>query len=101
MDMCYDGALVMPSSYAVMDEEEMTYVEGGALVTTEAIMLAIALCGVTYSGAKAVGEWVGNMGVTTYEYNKIKWNVRLSISTTFGIPAMIGFENGFYSTAIY
>ena len=29
MDMCYDGALVMPSSYVVMDEEEMTYVEGG------------------------------------------------------------------------
>ena len=29
MNMCYDGALVMPSSYAVMDEEEMTYVEGG------------------------------------------------------------------------
>ena len=27
--MCYDGALVMPSSYAVMNEEEMTYVEGG------------------------------------------------------------------------
>ena len=27
MEMCYDGALVMPSSYAVMDEEEMTYVE--------------------------------------------------------------------------
>lgn len=29
MEMCYDGALVLPSSYAVMDEEEMTYVEGG------------------------------------------------------------------------
>lgn len=29
MEMCYDGALVMPSSYAVMSEEEMTYVEGG------------------------------------------------------------------------
>ena len=29
MDMCYDGALVLPSSYAVMDEEEMSYVEGG------------------------------------------------------------------------
>ena len=28
--MCYDGALVLPSSYAVMNEEEMTYVEGGA-----------------------------------------------------------------------
>ena len=29
MDMCYDGALVLPSSYVVMDEEEMSYVEGG------------------------------------------------------------------------
>ena len=29
MEMCYDGALVMPSSYAVMNEEEMTYVEAG------------------------------------------------------------------------
>lgn len=27
MDMCYDGALVLPSSYAVMDEEEMCYTE--------------------------------------------------------------------------
>lgn len=30
MEMCYDGVLVMPSSYAVMSEDEMTYVEGGA-----------------------------------------------------------------------
>lgn len=30
MDMCYDGALVMPSNYVVMDEDEMIYVEGGA-----------------------------------------------------------------------
>lgn len=29
MEMCYEGALAMPSSYAVMNEEEMTYVEGG------------------------------------------------------------------------
>ena len=29
MDMCYDGTLVLPSSYAVMDEEEMSYLEGG------------------------------------------------------------------------
>lgn len=31
MEMCYNGALVMPSNYAVMDEEEMIYVEGGGL----------------------------------------------------------------------
>lgn len=30
MELCYDGALVLPSSYAVMDEEEMTYLEGGS-----------------------------------------------------------------------
>ncbi len=29
MEMCYDGALVMPKSYALMNEDEMTYVEGG------------------------------------------------------------------------
>lgn len=29
MDMCYDGALVMPSSYAMMEEEEMCYFSGG------------------------------------------------------------------------
>ena len=33
MDMCYDGALVLPSSYAVMNEEEMTYMEGGIRVS--------------------------------------------------------------------
>ncbi len=30
MVMAYDGALVMPSNYAVMEQEEMTYVDGGS-----------------------------------------------------------------------
>ena len=29
MEKCYDGALVMPNNYAVVDAEEMTYVDGG------------------------------------------------------------------------
>ncbi len=29
MEMCYDGALIMPKNYAVVNEEEMTYVDGG------------------------------------------------------------------------
>ncbi len=29
METCYAGALAMPNSYAVMDEEEMIYVDGG------------------------------------------------------------------------
>ncbi|MBQ9886542.1 MAG: hypothetical protein IJM37_06780 [Lachnospiraceae bacterium] len=32
MEMCYDGALVMPSSYALMSEDEMTYLEGGIAI---------------------------------------------------------------------
>ena len=29
MEMCYAGAIAMPSSYVVMNEEEMTYIDGG------------------------------------------------------------------------
>ena len=32
MDMCYDGTLVMPSSYAMMEEDEMSYVEGASCI---------------------------------------------------------------------
>lgn len=42
MEMCYDGALVMPSSYVVMDEEEMTYLEGGKFY---GVNLSAAQCG--------------------------------------------------------
>lgn len=29
MEMCYDGALVMPSNYVEMHEDEMIYTDGG------------------------------------------------------------------------
>ena len=35
MEMCYDGALVMPNNYAVVNEEEMTYVEGGFSISSK------------------------------------------------------------------
>ena len=44
MEMCYEGALVMPSSYAVMKEEEMTYVEGGVSVSLTTKMLSKDYC---------------------------------------------------------
>lgn len=34
MDMCYDGTLVMPKNYVLMNEEEMTYLEGGEYLGT-------------------------------------------------------------------
>ena len=59
MEMCYDGALVMPSSYAVMNEEEMTYVEGGGTFFVKVgsnsfVMTALATIAGSMTTAKAV-----------------------------------------------
>jgi|GEM_PF-2931487 len=32
MEMCYNEALVRPCNYVVMDNEEMTYVDGGVKI---------------------------------------------------------------------
>lgn len=42
MEMCYDGALVMPSNYAVMSEDEMTYVHGGKSATANFANIGVA-----------------------------------------------------------
>lgn len=57
MEMGYDGALVMPSSYVVMDEEEMMYVEGGKIVIT--VTLAGIGCAI---GKKIVGLGAKKVG---------------------------------------
>lgn len=47
MEMCYDGALVMPSSYALMNEDEMMYVEGGSLRSiAESILCGLVSCAI-------------------------------------------------------
>lgn len=30
MEMCYNGAMVMPSNYAIISNDEMEYIDGGA-----------------------------------------------------------------------
>lgn len=37
MEMCYDGALVMPSSFAVVVAEEMEYLCGGATPSSQVL----------------------------------------------------------------
>ncbi len=61
MDMCYDGALVMPSNYAVMSEEEMTYVEGGGSITINRTTIKKALASIwaTISGVSTMA-WLAN-----------------------------------------
>lgn len=75
MSMCYAGALAMPSNYALMNEEEMTYVEGGrtskVYMASEAISYLsnqAKLCtvetlgGVVIAGAAAVTIVAGMAG---------------------------------------
>lgn len=76
MEMCYDGALVMPSSYAVMDEEEMTYVEGGSVlakVSYRDITAFLAMTGLSflqaYADAYAITKLVKKIKVI---YNTVK-----------------------------
>lgn len=64
MVMCYDGALVMPSSYAVMNEDEMTYVDGGikaCLKTTASAAERELKANAALYGAIATGSGVGGM----------------------------------------
>ena len=54
MEMTYDGVLVMPNNYVVVNEEEMTYVDGGGTLTVtikaSTIKNVIGLLGGAVSG---------------------------------------------------
>jgi hypothetical protein len=55
MEMCYNGALVMPKNYAVVNEEEMTYVEGGgAKEIATNILCCLVSTALWEAGKKAV-----------------------------------------------
>lgn len=61
MEMCYDGALVMPNSFALITEDEMEYIEGGltkwqkALAVSVAAVAGIALVTALATGCLALG----------------------------------------------
>ena len=59
MDMCYDGTLVMPSNCVVMDEEEMTYVDGGQIVSGAGGWAVAASFGVCAAFMTAVTAFFG------------------------------------------
>ena len=58
MEMCNNGALIMPSSYAVMNEEEMTYVEGGKSIYLTKDMLSKSYC------KKIAKDYVASTGLS-------------------------------------
>lgn len=74
MDMCYDGTLVMPSNCVVIDEEEMTYVDGGFYISYNTIRgviltacintIAVTLVGITcYKLASLIAAKAGILGL--------------------------------------
>ena len=102
MEMCYDGALVMPSSYAIMNEEEMMYVEGGIAVPTAVgiAVSAVTLAGATYGAGVACGKRLYHAGVKNKKtWAKVKWPVRaavLAYGKITGAIFMLGLENQLY-----
>ena len=56
MEMCYNSELVMPKNFIVVNEEEMTYVEGGGHYT---VNISAKMCGdiaAGYAGAAALSQ---------------------------------------------
>ena len=73
MKMTYDGALVMPMGCAMMDDEEMTYVEGGdnvySMTVKEALTyfkFVIGAAGAFTLGSTLI-KYVGGIGSCYYE----------------------------------
>ena len=58
-EMCYNGILVMPDSYVVIDEEEMTYVEGGAFY---GVNLSADMCKQLADGLNVNAIIIGTLG---------------------------------------
>ena len=59
MELCYDGALVMPSNYSIMNEDEMTYVEGGFYISNEGVKNVLLACALDpiATAVFAIGYW--------------------------------------------
>ena len=93
MDMCYDGALVLPSRYAVMDEEEMCYTEGGwsGRQVLKNVCGILAVFSLGYAGAAfrhfveknkglSYGRMLSKAGGTLLRFIKaVPWQVKVAI----------------------
>ena len=62
MELCYDGALVMPSSYAVMTADEMEYTEGGK---KSKVSVAGIICSAFGIGGGVLGVIASVIGIKT------------------------------------
>lgn len=56
MEMCYNETLVMPCNYVAMDNDEMEYVDGGAID-----IVSVGVAGAIFN--TAIGIIIGGVGV--------------------------------------
>lgn len=91
MEICYDGALVMPSSYAAMDEEEITYVEAGYKVAYNTGFRSKLGC-VGYATALVNSHKVKNISIYdvaaeiyTHAFGYYQGGLFLAIATKIGM----------------
>ena len=59
MEMCYNGAMAMPSCYAVVSSDEMEYIEAGA--TVRIVLKKDFLRDVVTASCCAIGTIVGSI----------------------------------------
>lgn len=62
MEMTYDGALIMPSNYAILDEDEMAYIEGGlswdnAKTIAVGILAVVGACNTVMAAFNNAVKW--------------------------------------------
>lgn len=72
MDMCYDGTLVLPSNYAVMGEQEMSYLEGENW-SVKTIWDNIVGAAGQYSVFKSICKRVSVKGKTVWAGSAVSW----------------------------
>ncbi len=93
MDMCYDGALVLPSSYAVMNEEEMTYTEGGGW-SVKTLWYNIVGAAGQYSVFKSICKRISVRGKTVWSWacSAVSWAKDKAIAYLGTFCAKVGIE---------
>ena len=84
MDMCYDGALVLPSSYAIMEQEEMTYFDGGTAKTFKNNVIGLWNKGTPYRRALTCAGFnyraLLNCAVQSYNYCVLYVAAKIGVS---------------------
>lgn len=97
MDMCYDGRLVMASSYAVMDDEEMSYVEGGFYIAHSTIASCYMAMASIYASAPHATTYAVNL---VCKFVARVWARFLSYVVSVinpGVGTVLGYAVGLYT----